>query len=101
MSLASSSSKDEVEIKFEHKNIPLCNALRLQLVKDSKKMETLCKEFKTLKAKLQHMVADVSGKKEKNLQEKMETVSKGVELWDLLEQEILKHCNPRGTGGGR
>ena len=93
---SASSSKGKVEIKFEHRNIPLCNTLRAQLVKDSKKMEALCKEFKALKAKLQHVIADVSGDKEKDLQEKMETVSKGVELWDLLEQEVLKHCNLLG-----
>ena len=94
-----SSSTGEVEIKFEHKNIPKCNALRLLLSKESKKMENLCKEFKSLKAKLNHMVSDAADKKDGKdsaLAEKLETISKGVELWDLLEAEILAHNQKLG-----
>ena len=94
MSQASSSMGSEVEIKFEHKNIPKCTALRLLLIKESKKMENLTREFKSFKAKLSHMVSEGEGAdkpKDAALADKLLTIGKGVELWDLLEAEILAH----------
>ena len=91
---SASSSKGKVEIKFEHKNIPLCNSLRLLLIKESKKMENLTREFKSFKAKLSHMVSEGEGvdkAKESALEDKLVTIGRGVELWDLLGAEILAH----------
>ena len=91
---SASSSKGEVEIKFENACIPKCNALRLLLIKESRKMEAMCKEFKLLKSKLQHMVGAGSDKKDGKdsaLADKLETIAKGVEMWDVLESEILQH----------
>ena len=94
--MSSASGSKDVEVKFEHKNIPLCNELRMALCKESKKMETAVKEFKALKAKLQHQIAGADDGSSTALAEKVQTVTAGVELWDKLEQEILKLCNQLG-----